>query len=670
MKRITLGWILFALVNVSFSQEIQWASQVIDVSSEYSKTEFSAPQALGEPDAMWIGTKRSNAWLASDISKEEFIIVGFESPVKANQLVIAEAENPGAIKSIYVYDSGYYEYTHLELEPGWVEDGSRFFHQNFEETTFNVHAIKIILDVEAVPGRNTIDAVGVANSDEPIVNFLNDNPMLDFRNFRTEKMDESVNSEFEENNPILSEDGQTLYFSRQFSPENVGGASDPEDIWFSKRIPGTDKWTKAENIGAPWNTSGPNFICSITNINGVDHFLLGNRYEENGKMDEGVSIATLQNGVFGTPETIPIQDEYNYSYLTDYYLVNETTLLLSADRDDSYGKRDVYVTTKIGELWSAPKNLGKVINTFEDEGSPQMDQSGELLYFSSKGFNGFGGFDVYVSRRLDDTWENWSEPLNLGVNVNGGGDESYFSISKDELDKFYSRGDTLQPADIYHIQLRPTTVLVSGNVKENESQNVLKGALVSFKNEAGNEFFTVSDASGNYEAYVPSDDSWTVTAFMEDYVLVSSENVTLELNQAGTVNTLYLKKDPATFGTYVPARKVESLEVLFDVNSSYLRGQHYSELQNMAKYLMENSQLRIEIQGHTDSRASNEYNVWLSNRRAQRVADYFLNYGVGSDRVKLLALGESNLVNDCGDDADCSGAQHQRNRRTVVSVID
>ena len=105
------------------SQEINWASQVIDISSEYSGDEFSALQALGEPDAMWFGSKRSKAWLPLGISNKEFIVLGFDNPIKVNQVVIAESENPGAIKSIFFYDEQLYEYTHLELEP------IRQFHQ-------------------------------------------------------------------------------------------------------------------------------------------------------------------------------------------------------------------------------------------------------------------------------------------------------------------------------------------------------------------------------------------------------------------------------------------------------------------------------------------------------------------------------------------------------------
>ena len=121
------------------------ASEVIDISSEYSSTEFGAPQALGEPDAIGVGTKRSNAWLAGNVSKKEFIVVAIDQPIKANQLIVAEAEHPGAIKSIFLYDEGYYEYTHLNLNPGRVEDEARFFHQRFEETPFVVHAVKLAL---------------------------------------------------------------------------------------------------------------------------------------------------------------------------------------------------------------------------------------------------------------------------------------------------------------------------------------------------------------------------------------------------------------------------------------------------------------------------------------------------------------------------------------------
>lgn len=629
---------------------------------------------------MWIGSKRSNAWLPGKISQKEFIVLGFENPTPVNQIIIAESENPGSIKSIFFYDEELYEYTQLDLEAAWVEDGTRFFHQKFEETPFAVHAIKLVLDVESVPGRNTIDAVGLGNSESSLINSIEKKALQDLRNFKTERMSESVNSQYEENDPILSPDGNTLYFSRQYDPLNVGGEDDPEDIWYSERIGDGNEWTPAKNLGPPWNTKGPNFICSITNINGVDHYLLGNIYEEKDKMREGVSIATIENGVYSPPEALQIENEYNYSNRTDYYLVNENTLIMATNRDGGFGNRDVYVSFKQGETWTEPKNLGPTINSFAEEGSPQMDLQAKVLYFSSKGFNGYGGFDVYVSQRLDDTWENWSEPLNLGMNVNGNGDESYFNVSENLVDRFYAKGDSAGTADIYHITQRPKMVLISGRVVDDENSAPVDGATVLYKDVNNDQFYSITNVNGDYQIFVPGGQTWMASAEMDGYVLVNTLEVELEYEDEMSVDLIRMKNVPpppvvvqkpslASFTDPKTGESFDYLTVLFDVNSSYLRGSHFGELQRLAKYLVANSELKVELHGHADSRSTEHYNKWLSERRANRVADYLSKYGVAADRIKVAAYGESELVNDCVDEADCSRAKHQENRRTEIRLI-
>lgn len=672
--------LLIALLGRSldtYGQEIVWGSEVVDISSEYSNTEYSAEKALGPPDAMALGTKRSNAWLASKISKDEFIMVAFDQPIKANQLVIAEAENPGAIKSVYLYDSGFYEYTNLVIEPRWISDEVRFFHRKFDQTPFEVHAVKVIMDVTAIPGRNTIDAIGISNSEESIIEHLDKHKLLDLRNFRAEKMDDNVNSRYEENNPILSPDGNTLYFSRQFDPGNVGGARDPEDIWYSERE--GDGWSEAKNLGPPWNTSGPNFICSIREIDGEEHFILGNVYLDGNRMLEGVSRARrLNDSTFTRPEEMIIDQAYNYSNRADYYLVNDTTMLLSVHRDDGLGKRDIYVTRFREYQWSKPMNLGPVINTYSEDVSPQMDDLGKILYYSSEGFNGHGGLDVYMSERLDDTWENWSTPVNLGIGVNGGGDESYFSLSRDDRERFYSRGDTLKPADIYYIKLRPTMIVASGQVLDESDGSPVPGAFVYFRNRDGDEFFGLSDDHGQYKVIIHGGDTWTASAEAVGYELVSTLEVETTFDDA-EVPAIYLRKVkqsdhptwPSSVRTLIDPmtqKPFRGTVLFFDLDKAHVRAEYYSELQSIARFLVQHKGLIVEIHGHADSRSSDKYNLDLSIRRAERISEYLRNYGVHASRVSIYAHGESRLSNDCEDGVDCSQAQHEKNRRIELKI--
>ena len=675
IRKITVSiCTLLFLVGVN-GQQIVWASEVIEVSSEYSSSEFGAPRVLGEPDAIGLGTKKSNAWLPEKISKEEFITVGFDQPIEANQLIIGEAENPGAIKAVYVYDEDLHEYTHLEIEPEWVQEDFRFFHRKFEETQFEVHAIKVVLDVTAVPGRNTIDAIGVVNSEKSIIDLLTKKILFDTRSFRTEHMGDEINTvEYEEHNPILSPDGDRLYFSRQFYPENVGGAKDPEDIWYSDRI-GDDGWSPAKNLGPPWNNKGPNFICSITEINGIDYFLLGNVYAGKNRVKEGVSIARIDNnGNFSKPEKLVIENFYNYSDLVDYYLYDENTLLISVWREEGYGDRDIYISKKNRDVWTKPENLGPTINTFEEEGSPQMDPSGKTLYFSSRGYNGMGGMDIYRSDRLDDTWKNWSTPTNLGVIINGSKDENYCSFSKDNRDQFYSKGDSLNTADIYHVYLKPKNVFVTGRVLDAQSGESLGNAFIQFSDSKGNEYFSTAAANGVYELEVPSNRDWVVSASLYGHELVSPLNVKISTEKK-TLDNLLLRNvvkkgeyKPPKFYTYINAetREIFNYKVLFfNLNQVEIRHSNYSKLQELARYLGINPELRIEIHGRSDSTTE----IDLSKNRATRISNYLVNYGVSSSRIKIPSFEESRLVSDCGNTVDCSEGRNSQNSRMEIRII-
>jgi hypothetical protein len=111
---------------------------------------------------------------------------------------------------------------------------------------------------------------------------------------------------------------------------------------------------------------------------------------------------------------------YNKNEFAHYYMnLEENVALMSIQRDDTYGDLDIYFSKKYSDgTWTEPKNLGPVINTVGAEGSVFLAADGKTLYFSSTGHPGFGSYDMYMSKRLDDTWTNWSKPLNLGFKIN------------------------------------------------------------------------------------------------------------------------------------------------------------------------------------------------------------------------------------------------------------
>src|SRR5690606_30419180 len=207
-----------------------------------------------------------------------------------------------------------------------------------------------------------------------------------------EALDENVNSEHSELNPLLSPDGKTLYFSRRNHPGNTGGVDDREDIWYSE-LDANGNWSLAKNMGPLFNNPEPNFINSIQSVTPDGRtavILLGNKYQDNGKMQAGVSISTNTGGTWSKPVPVRIDNDYNFNEKANYFLSNSrTVLLMSVEREDSYGDRDLYVSLrKPDSSWTEPLNLVDVINTAAEESAPFLAADDTTMNYSSNGFSG------------------------------------------------------------------------------------------------------------------------------------------------------------------------------------------------------------------------------------------------------------------------------------------
>lgn len=241
-------------------------------------------------------------------------------------------------------------------------------------------------------------------------------------------MNSSINSPYEELKPAFAPNGDKLYFSRVFHPNNTNGAYDPEDIWYSQYNSSDETWSEPIRMPGSLNNAGPNFVENVS-ITG-DTLILGNQYLKNGKMHAGLSYTANVNGQWSFPTPIIIKNDYNISSHANHFVALKTGVIISAiQRVETFGLRDLYVSFWNGEYATEPINMGGVINSEFEESSPFLSCDQRTLYFASKGHNGYGGYDIYMSTRLDDSWTNWTVPQNLGPAVNGQQDDEHFSIT-------------------------------------------------------------------------------------------------------------------------------------------------------------------------------------------------------------------------------------------------
>lgn len=269
---------------------------------------------------------------------------------------------------------------------------------------------------------------------------------------RAESLGKVVNSPYREFKPLVSPEGDRLYFTRQGHPGNVGGIEDHEDIWYSENGNSRSTWSKPVRLPGILNNEGPNFISGIS-VSG-DTLILGNQYRKKGRMRAGVSYSVNVNGEWSTPVAITIENDYNISSQANYHVnLHNGVIIQAIERDESFGDRDLYVSFWNGTTATEPVNIGGMVNSNAEESSPYLAPDNKTLYFASRGHDGYGGLDIYVTRRLDETWLNWSEPKNLGPAVNSELDDEFFTISHDNQYAYFSKQVSIHNIDLYRIKI-------------------------------------------------------------------------------------------------------------------------------------------------------------------------------------------------------------------------
>jgi outer membrane protein OmpA-like peptidoglycan-associated protein len=315
------------------------------------------------------------------------------------------------------------------------------------------------------------------------INKIEKQKILKYKESRV-NLGNNVNSKFNESYVLTSSDNKYLFVTRKHHPENKG-SDKKDDIWFAESL--TDStWGRLVNIDSPLNNENSNSAFSIAPDNNTIYLL--NQYSENSKESRnGISKSIKINGKWTKPINIEIDNYRNINDFASYFMSpDEKVLFLSLENEYSLGDLDLYVSfRKVDGNYSTPKNIGNVLNTNFTEYAPFLASDGKTLYFSSTGHKGYGSFDLYYTKRLDDTWLNWSEPQNLGEEVNTASAELAYSITSNGQYAYlvtYDSTISIGSADIVRIklpeQIRPEKVnLVKldsnyGQIKEVIARNI------------------------------------------------------------------------------------------------------------------------------------------------------------------------------------------------------
>jgi outer membrane protein OmpA-like peptidoglycan-associated protein len=477
-----------------------------------------------------------------------------------------------------------------------------------------------------------------------------------------ENLGRSINTKYSEHWPVIAPDGRTLYFLREGDPNNFGETG---DIWYS--VFQNSEWTIASHMGLPLNTPDGGSVCSVT-PDGNTLLLLGS-YTIGGRINfNGFSLSRRLKEGWSFPLGVVIKNFYNDNNHWSGYLSNDgKKLFMGIETKDSYGECDIYISfLQNNNVWTEPMNLGPDINTKEMEEDAFLAADNVTLYFESKGHGGYGGFDVFMSKRLDDTWEKWSDPQNLGPSINTKEDEQeYYITAKGDYAYFASGDKSFGELDIFRIKLpekvKPKpVVLIYGNVynaKNNKPIGTeIKYELLSTGEEIGTANSNPSD--GSYKIVLPYGKNYGFSAKADGYYSVS-ENINLEeiSDYKEIKKDLYLA--PIEIGEVFRLNNI-----FFDFNKYDLKPESFPELDRVVKFLNEYPNIEVELSGHTDNIGTHEYNQRLSENRANAVAEYIFAKGINRNRILVTGYGETQPA-----DTNESEEGRQKNRRVELKIL-
>jgi len=502
-----------------------------------------------------------------------------------------------------------------------------------------------------------------------------------------------INSPYMEHSPVISADESVMLFTstRQGS---IGGKQNPydlqydEDIYITFKVQG--RWTPPINLGEPINTRSEDATVGLS-ADGQS-LLIYNGQSGNGDLQ----ISRLNGDKWSWPEWLPGEINSKYKESSASFANNDRVLYFVSERPGGIGGKDIWKTTRDKrDKWSPPVNLGTVINTPDDEESVFIHPDGRTLFFSSKGHNTMGGFDIFRSVMQDNG--QWTTPENLGYPINTADDDLAFVISASGRNGYLAsnRPSGLGKHDIYLVTfLGPEKPMILSNednllatFKQTIAENVMeksvelktirltvvKGIVVDaisnnpieaeievVDNEKDEVIFSNKSNSktGKFLISLPSGKNYGLAVKAEGY-LFHSENFNIppatayqEIEKEIRLNNI--KKDVV----------IVLRNVFFDQGKATLRVESYPELNRLAKVMKDVPTLKIEISGHTDNRGSASFNQKLSQDRAKAVVDYLLAQEISPDRLTYVGYGFSKPVTD-----NSTEEGRQLNRRVEFKVL-
>lgn len=426
-----------------------------------------------------------------------------------------------------------------------------------------------------------------------------------------DKLPKNVNTDSTEVFLLFSRDSSNLFFVRQGDRHNEGFKDNPydQDIWVVTRNQDSS-YSESRNF-RKFNNKENNGVVGMS-LDGNTIYLLNAYLKKKNTFEKGIAVSHKKGNGWSDPVKLEIPGlKIEGEFYGFYVNPQETAIIISYNGPGSMGEEDLYVCLKQADgTWGKPTSLGTKVNSAGFEMSPYLSEDGYTLFWSTNGRGGEGDADIFASFRTDDSWTSWSEPVNMGAPINSKGFDAYFIMSQNDA-WFASDRESHGHCDIYHC-----------HAVEPKIEEVVEHI---------------------------------------DTVVADPTPVIREIN----VSEVFDATDKQLEDIIPKLPLYVEVKLFFATNSSFIEPDAKQVVDSVIKLMKKFPTVVAEIHSHADKRASESYNQWLTQRRAERVVNYMVLMGVDQKKLTANWYGKKKLAVQCDV---CTEEQLRASRRTVIKL--
>ncbi len=497
---------------------------------------------------------------------------------------------------------------------------------------------------------------------------------------KIENAGKKINTKYSEYSPYLASENE-MYFTA-IQADDVIVVEEAEDDFHSRAFVARkdgDNWGKASPLGTNINREGYHIGNLSITKDGSRMYFTRALLDGNELGESKIYYSDKGNNGWGPANEV---QGVNGDYLAKQPVVGELfgseVLFFVSNMDGGYGGFDIYYSTRRGDTYAPPVNLGDVINTAGNEETPFYLNG--TLYISSDGHPGLGGFDIFSS---DWNGSNWSKPTNLGKGYNSPQDDLYFTIDAEGYNGLLvSNREGTRSAhgrtccnDIWTVEKQKVILDLLATVYDDKKE-ALSGATVQlvqmFENTPGETKQNTKDKANVFSFPLDRETPYIVIATREGYY-----PDTLAFNTTGTNKTktfeqqFYLKPLPVedVYETYTIDQPIELENIFYDFDDDKILPSAEQDLTVLFELMNKYEDMVIELGSHTDAQGATGYNRRLSQRRANSAKNWLTEKGIDPSRITSVGYGESQIRNHCTNGKKCSDEEHRYNRRTEFKIV-